>query len=290
MLHTIKSRPLWLLLLLVVLQAGCLAESEPDEVAGRCGPRDLTPECCLKQYPVQWERCTGSSEMAEAAKRAPSLGTKAVAIGTAVAGVAMTPQIGSAERRGVELAADLRSKIEKAIAQCTRRADQEINDYHFKGKSPSAELCNQIKVGQRTTWAAYLGLFKHEQAWPCLREALNKLIPSDRYRLRPRFQFDREAGKWVFMKEDWVSQIVTEQGWKVLAGTIEPDIIILDEKGIIVRVYDLKFPCPETNPAQWTRYTEGDWLYDTQGEVYEDILHVTPQLVSPRQGVEQIGR
>jgi len=288
MLHTVKSRPLWLLLLLVLLQAGCLAELELDEVAGRCGPRDLTPECCLKQNPGQWERCTGSSEMAEAAKRAPSLGMKAVAVGTAATVVAMTPQIGSAERRGVELASDLRSKIEKAIAQCTRRADQEINDYYFTGKSPSAELCKQLKVGERTTWAAYLGLFKHEQSWPCLREALNKLIPSERYRLRPRFQFNREKGEWEFMEEEWVSQIVTEQGWKGLAGTIEPDIIILDEKGILVRVYDLKFPCPETKPAHWPRYTEGRWLNESQGGVYEDILHVTPQLVSPRWGVEQI--
>ncbi|MCY1080534.1 hypothetical protein [Archangium lansingense] len=255
MLQTIKSRPLWLLLLLAVLQAGCLAESEPDEVAGRCGPRDLTPECCLKQLPGQWERCTGSSEMAEAAKRAPSLAAQVVAAGTAVAVAVMTPQIGSAERRGVELAADLRSEIEKAIAQCARRANQEVSDYHFKGRSPSAELCKQVKVGEQTTWAAYLGLFKHEQAWPCLREALNKLIPSERYRLRPRFQFSREKGTWEFMEEDWVSQIVTEQGWKGLAGTIEPDIIILDEKGIIVRVYDLKFPCPETKPARWTTYT-----------------------------------
>ncbi|ATB39334.1 hypothetical protein CYFUS_004778 [Cystobacter fuscus] len=285
MLPTMKNGPL---LLLAVLQAGCLAESEPDEVAVKCGPRDLTPECCLKQNPGQWERCTGSTEMAAAAKRAPSLGMKAVAAGTAATVAVMIPQIGSAERRGAELAADLRSKIEKAIAQCTRKADQKINDYHFKGKSPSAELCNQVKVGDRTTWAAYLGLFKHEQAWPCLREALNKLISPARYRLRPRFQFNRKSGKWVFMEEDWVSQIVTEQGWKGLAGTIEPDIIILDEKGIIVRVYDLKFPCPETSPANWTRYTEGDWRYDTQGEVYYRILNVTPQLVSPRWGVEQI--
>lgn len=285
MLRTIRSG---FLLLLALLQAGCLAELESDEVAGRCGPRDLTLECCLKQNPGQWERCTGSSEMAEAAKRGPSLAAKAVAVGTAVAVVAMTPQIGSAERWGVELATDLCSKIEKAIAQCTRRADQEVNDYHFKGKSPSAELCKQIKVGERTTWAAYLGLFKHEQAWPCLREALNKLIPPERYRIRPGFQFNRVKGEWEFMEEDWVSRIVTEQGWKGLAGTIEPDIIILDENGIIVRVYDLKFPCPETNPAKWTRYTEGDWRYETQGVVYKEILHVTPQLVSPKWGVEQI--
>jgi hypothetical protein len=35
-----------------------------------------------------------------------------------------------------------------------------------------------------------------------------------------------------------VKQIVSEQGWKGLTGTIEPDIILMDEKGVIVRVYD----------------------------------------------------
>ncbi|PTL76946.1 hypothetical protein DAT35_47655 [Vitiosangium sp. GDMCC 1.1324] len=218
------------------------------------------------------------------------MGTKAVAVGTAVAmtAAAAAPQIGSAERRGVELAADLRSKIESAIAQCTRKADQEINDYHFKGKSPSAELCGQVKVGERTTWAAYLGLFKHEQAWSCLREALNKLIPPERYRLYPRFYINPATGKWEFMEENLMSQIVTEQGWSGLKGTIEPDIIILDEKGIIVRVYDLKFPCPENKPASWEWYKEGRWRDLSQGDVYKRILGVTPQLVSPRWGVEQI--
>ena len=32
----------------------------------------------------------------------------------------------------------------------------------------------QVKVGEHTTWAAYLGLFKHEESWPCLREALRQ--------------------------------------------------------------------------------------------------------------------
>lgn len=83
-----------------------------------------------------------------------------------------------------------------------------------------------------------------------------------------------------------VSQIVAQQGWKGLLGTIEPDIIILDEKGFIVHVYDLKFPCPEDNVARWERYKGGRWHDETQGDVYKRILMVSPQLVSPRWGVE----
>ncbi|WNG36466.1 hypothetical protein F0U61_24405 [Archangium violaceum] len=277
---------MWPLVILTVLQAGCLLEAELAEVTGECGPRDLTPECCLKQHPGQWERCTGSSEMVELTERSTSLGMKTLATGMAVATtVAMKPQINSAERRGVELAADLLTKIEKAITKCVRQADQYVNDYHFNGKSPDREICEQIKVGEKTTWAAYLGLFKHEQAWPCLREALNKLIPPDRYRLYPRFQFNEKKGQWEYMDENTVSQIVSAQGWKGLTGTIEPDIILLDKHGVIVRVYDLKFPCPETNSAYWSRYTKGRWMDQSQGDLYFHALQVKPILVSPRQGI-----
>ena len=283
-----------LLVLLAMLQAGCLAESASVETVGECGPRDLTPECCLKQFPGQWERCTGSTEMARAVKeaetagavgRTPSLKLKITAIGMAST-VAMQPvYIGSAERRGVELAADLLTKVEKAIVRCAREADQQVNRHHFNGKSPSRELCQQVKVGERTTWAAYLGLYKHEESWPCLREALNELLPKKNYRLRSRFQINPRTGRWEHMDENMVSQLVAREGWTGLRGTIEPDIILMDENGFIVHVYDLKFPCPESHGARWERYEEGRWEYWSQGELYKKALAVTPRLVSPREGV-----
>jgi hypothetical protein len=114
MLHTAKNTPWLPLVLLAVLQAGCLSESDSIEMAGKCGPRDLTPECCLKQNPGQWEQCTGSTKVVEAAKTSHSVATKVVAAGVAVA-VASQPRINSAEHRGTELAADLRLRVEKAI-------------------------------------------------------------------------------------------------------------------------------------------------------------------------------
>jgi hypothetical protein len=283
-----------LLVLLAVLQAGCLAEADPVEVVGECGPRDLTPECCLKKNPGQWERCTGSSEMARAVEeaeaaeiigRSPSTALKVTAGAMAGVVAAQSVRIGSAERRGVELAADLLKKVEKAIARCVRQADQQVNNYHFNGKSPSLELCQQVKVGERTTWAVYLGLLKHEQAWPCLREALDKLLPRKNYRLHPRFYVNPQTGEWEHMTENLMSQIVTQEGWSGLKGTIEPDIILLDENGFVIHVYDLKFPCPESNGTHWDFYRDGRWRDWSQGEVYEVALQVTPRLVSPRQGV-----
>jgi hypothetical protein len=220
--------------------------------------------------------------MVEATKTAHSVATKVVATGVAAA-VAMQPRINSAEHRGSELAADLRLRVEKAIEQCVRRADREVNDYHFNGRSPSRELCQQLKVGEQTTWAAYLGLFKHEQAWPCLHEALDKLIPG-RYRLHPRFRLDSQTSNWEFLDEQSVKKIVAEQGWKGLTGSIEPDIILMDAEGFIAHVYDLKFPCPESNPAAWSWY-KGHREGRNQGDLYKEALRITPLLVSPRQGV-----
>jgi hypothetical protein len=287
MFHTASSGPVRLLVLLAVLQAGCLSELDEAALGGECGPRDLTPECCLKKNPGQWERCTGSSEMARAAGtvREASPMMKAAAVGTVVVMGTQAVHVGSAERRGVELATDLRKKVEEEIVRCVRQAEQEVNDYHFGGKSPTWQQCQEVKVGERTTWAAYLGLFKHEMAWSCLRKALDKLLGKDRYLLHPRFYVNPKTGKWEHMTRDLMSQIVTKQGWSDLRGTIEPDIVLLDANGVIIHVYDLKFPCPETNGTYWSRYTNGPWRYWSQGELYNEALQVTPRLVSPQDGV-----
>lgn len=131
-------------LLLAALLGGCLQmEGEPTEV-GRCGPRDLTPECCLKRFPGQWERCTGEASPSH------SMVAKLLAAGVAGA-MAVQPVIGTAEQRGVELAEDLRTEVEAAIVRCARRADREVNEHHFQGRSPSPEICSQIKQGDTTT-------------------------------------------------------------------------------------------------------------------------------------------
>ncbi len=258
--HTASNGLVRLLVFLAVLQAGCLSEVDEAALGVECGPRDLTPECCLKKNPGQWERCTGSSEMARAVGET-SLLMKTAAVGTVVVMGAQPVFIGSAERRGVELATDLLKKVEEEIVRCVRRAEREVNDYHFGWKSPTLKQCQEVKVGERTTWAAYLGLFKHEMAWPCLREALDKLVTNKGYLLHARFYVDPKTGQWKHMTRDMMSQIVTHQGWSGLRGTIEPDIVLLDTNGVVIHVYDLKFPCPETNGTYWSRYTDGPWRY-----------------------------
>ncbi len=270
-----------LLVLLALLQGGCLAESSLDGGELKCGPRDLTPECCLKQNPGDWQKCTGASGPTEAGI---SVAMKIASVGAAAA-LALQPIIGSAERRGVELATDLRSDVEAAILKCVRRVERQANDQHFDGESPSREQCAELKrEGQ--TWAMYLGSFKHNLAWDCLHEALKQLLPC-RYLFEPRFQFNEGTGRWEFLTREMVNQIVSQQGWKGLEGTIAPDIVIMDAHGVIIHVYDMKFPCPETNLARWETYRNGAWLGSTQGGLYLDALYAEPTLISPREGVKR---
>jgi hypothetical protein len=111
------------------------------------------------------------------------------------------------------------------------------------------------------------------------------LLPKKNFLLHPRFYVNPKTGRWEHMDENMVSQIVSREGWAGLRGTIEPDIVLLDENGIIIRVYDLKFPCPETNGARWDPYEDGRWKDWHQGELYKTALGVPPHLVSPREGV-----
>ena len=275
---TMKQGVLTVLVLLSVFLDGCWSETGLNET-GPCGPRDLTPECCLKQFPGAWEQCTGSSELG----RSLSIGQKVVAAGMSVP-VAVLPVIGAGENRGAELAADLLPKVEEALVRCVREADRRVNDIHFQGKSPSAEICGQIKVGERTTWAAYLGLFKHEESWPCLRAELDKLMPG-RYLLHPRFKLNEQTGQWEHWNENKVKEIIASQGWTGLTGTIEPDLILMDATRLIVRIYDLKFPCPDTNWSGWRRYLDGPNEGSNQGRVYKEVLHAEAFLVSPRRKI-----
>jgi hypothetical protein len=271
----------WLLLLLVLFQGGCLAESTLDRADLQCGPRDLTVECCLKKNPGQWEKCTGTPNPGESgvSKGVKRNVGRAVAAGTAVA-VALQPRINSAEQRGVELATDLLGELEEAILKCVRRAERAVNDHYFNGESPSRERCAERKrEGQ--TWAMYLRLRKHDEAQECLAVELWKLLPG-RYLFQPRFRFNEQTGKWEFLSQEEVDRVLSRQRHRGLEGTIAPDIVIMDVNGLIIRVYDMKFPCPGTNDARWETYKTGRWVGRTQGQVYGDALQTEPRLVSPK--------
>jgi hypothetical protein len=212
------------------------------------------------------------------------MGAKAVAAATAGV-VATAPVLIPAERRGVELAADVLRKVEKVIEDCAVHADQKANEWFLEGESPSDARCRQIKEGYGGTWATFLGNRKHVAAWLCLREVLPKYLPKKRFVLEPRFMFNPKTQRWEYMDPNFVSQIVSKHGFNGLVGTLIPDIVILDADGYIIHVYDYKFPCPESNDGHWDFHKEGRWEGFSQGDLYREATGVKPLLVTPREGV-----
>ena len=248
---------------------------------GTCKPGDLTPECCIKTFPTALERCYGSLELVP---KAYSLPMRATAVATATA-MAATPVLNPAERRGVELATDTRQRLEATLKQCAEQADRQVNGWELNGRSPERALCERDKEGYPGTWAMYLGNRKHVAAWLCLREKLSSIIPRSQFVLEPRFMYNEDLKRWEYMDENFVSQIITRLGYQGLEGTLRPDLIILDAEGIIILVYDYKFPCPETNVGKWDNINKGRWEGSTQEELYEAATHVVPAIVTPRKGV-----
>jgi DNA polymerase I-like protein with 3'-5' exonuclease and polymerase domains len=92
----------------------------------------LTPECCIKAFPTALERCYGSLEYVP---KAYSLPIRATAVTTA-AGMAVTPVLIPAERRGVEMASDTLRRLKAALKQCAEQADRQVNGWELNGRSP----------------------------------------------------------------------------------------------------------------------------------------------------------
>lgn len=73
-----------------------------------------------------------------------------------------------------------------------------------------------------------------------------------------------------------------------LRGTIKPDLVLHAERDLLkaVLILDFKFPCPDTNPPQWTRYgNSSPYAGRTQEDVYQTALGGAARLISPSKGV-----
>jgi hypothetical protein len=69
-----------------------------------------------------------------------------------------------------------------------------------------------------------------------------------------------------------------------------PDIVIHTGKvAEVLDVFDLKFPCPGTNPPRWHDYAEGTPHHPlNQGEVYAKAFGVNPARVAPRWDIQRL--
>jgi hypothetical protein len=185
---------------------------------------------------------------------------------------------------------DQRNRIEQLLKDCVEQTSAEVNLRRFGG-NPTAEQCaERVGVdakGKPVTRAMTLGTEKHEAALRCIEAALNRELPGG-FRLEQRYRYDRSTKETTVLSEEQAQALLRQGRGNELRGTIRPDVVI---DGVDASrphaVYDLKFPCPGSNPpTKWHDYPQGHPYFRLdQGAVYEQALGVKPARVTPIWGV-----
>jgi len=166
-------------------------------------------------------------------------------------------RVGASIAGALKLFDEQKEEIERILRTCVEQASAEVNLRWFKGSPTAAQCAEQVGVdakGKPMTRAMTLGTEKHQAALRCIREHLSRVRPGGR--------------------------------GDELRGTLRPDVVIHSGNPLRAEaVYDLKFPCPGSNPARWHDYPK-DHPYSRldQGEVYRRALNVQPIRVAPGWG------
>jgi hypothetical protein len=183
------------------------------------------------------------------------------------------------------------NRIAEAILDCVMDADFQLNERYFGG-NPSHAQCSEVvgrdSNGNPVTRAMLLGREKHSLALECIQLKLHEIRPKG-FSLNQRYRENKATGKWEPLSEQQVKSLL-RAGGAGLIGTIVPDIVIhTGNLAEVLDVFDLKFPCPGTNPATWHSYPEGH-PYGTmnQGQVYEKAFGINPARVSPRHDIRRL--
>jgi hypothetical protein len=218
-------------------------------------------------------------------------GTEAAAQATRQRLAEVGSNIGSLAAGLRDLTQAQRTLIDDAILECVKDADFQLNDKLFGG-NPSREQCAQVLErdarGNPVTQAMRLGTQKHELALQCIQQKLQALRPGG-FSLHQRYRLNRATEKWEPLSRKQVESLLGAGG-KELVGTIEPDLVLhTGNPAEVLDLYDLKFPCPGTNPPRWGNYPEGHPFENlTQRQVYEQAFKVKPARVSPRWNIERL--
>ncbi|WP_375766446.1 hypothetical protein NR798_32810 [Archangium gephyra] len=268
-LRLLRPRVAWMAL---VLQSACTTPVGAQR--GDSYSYDNSASAACRQNPANCPALLGKEAAFEPIRQA----------GTAVASVAAVMAV---------LDNEARASIEKALTDCANMARSEVLLRYptaFKGPAPDANECNQGTVdtqGRSVTWAMRLGTEMHEVARQCAEEELNKLRPGG-FSLEQRYRYDGRTRrkKLVSPAEEQALKDFGNQG--ELRGTVRPDVVIHSGDPLDVQaIYDFKFPCvnPDRIP-RWDTYPEGHpYQGRRQGQVYEQLLGVSPARIMPRWGV-----
>nr|WP_254330161.1 hypothetical protein [Corallococcus exiguus] len=186
-------------------------------------------------------------------------------------------------------------ELEKQLAECAVQAEQLGNARYFENRPPTRQECAEVvekdRCGKPVTRAMQLGKQKHVLALQCAEAVLKELWPApfsieQRYRYYPNARFLETISK---AKE---ARLIAEGCTEELRGTIKPDLVLHGDRDLLksALTLDFKFPCPDSNEPQWTRYGgNSPYASQTQQEVYEQALGGRALLVSPRKGVRASG-
>jgi hypothetical protein len=179
----------------------------------------------------------------------------------------------------------VRKTIEDMLVECAKLADAEVNQREFGGRPPTAEECDQQVGGTRenpVTRAMRLGGAKHKLAARCTEEKLGRAHPG-RFTLEQRYRTNPETRQLELISPE-TELAMLRNGGKELAGSVVPDVVIHTGNPLQAqRVYDFKFPCPETNEGDWRAYPPRNALrVRNQREAYLKVLDATPARVMPK--------
>ncbi len=262
------------LLLASVLLTACASSPEPYD--GRQLRRGLDTETV--------SRVRHAVPVGEAASSLTPVATRRVASTLARLFPGITALLESEDQVG---------DFEKALVECARQAEREVNFRHFGNRAPTRQECGEeVEVDgcpEPITRAMLLGQQKHTLALQCANDVLKELWPApfsieQRYRYYPNAKLIETVSR---QREEYLlAQGCTHELWR----TIKPDIVLHAGRDLLraAVIVDFKFPCPDTNPPQWKEYGEGS-AYEgfTQHRIYRDALGGEPVLISPRRGVSQ---
>jgi hypothetical protein len=138
------------------------------------------------------------------------------------------------------------------------------------------------------TRAMLLGRKKHEVALECAREVLEELWPAP-FSLEQRYRYYPNAEFLESVSPEEEARLIALGCTRELWRTIKPDIVLHADRAQLLKavlILDFKFPCPETNEPQWTRYGETSaYAGFDQGKIYEKALGGRALLISPRKRV-----
>jgi hypothetical protein len=182
-------------------------------------------------------------------------------------------------------------ELEERLVECARQAERQVNAAFFGNRAPTREECGEeVEVdgcGARITRAMQLGQRKHEVALQCAREVLEELWRWP-YSIEQRYRYYPNARFLESVSREEEARLIKEGCTNELWRTIKPDLVLHADQDLLrsVLTLDYKFPCPDTNRAQWKEYGENSaYANSNQGKVYKDALGGEALLISPGRGV-----